>query len=249
MVNNSVKTSTPMTRFLQVLCLTFLWQAGLGNGWAAEPDLAAKAMTDQVRSWLAQTHQANPAGIDIAPLDARIKIQSCTTPLAVDHPFASTDTVRVKCANPNWQLYLQVNLNAPGAQARKNNTKVNMVVVKHLVPRGTTLKPEMLEETTGIPNPGDGLLLSSIKDVEFAEATRDLRAGEPLHSTDLRRATLVRMGQQVTMIIGEKNSFQVMIQMEALQDGRMGEQVKLKNPESGRQVAGVVVGPNQVRGL
>ena len=42
---------------------------------------------------------------------------------------------------------------------------------------------------------------------------------------------------------------QVAIQLEALQDGRMGEQVKLKNPDSGRQVAGVVVGPNQVKGL
>ena len=67
MLNNSVKTSTPMPRYVQVLCLTFLWQAGLGSGWAAEPDLPAKAMTDQMRSWLAQTHRANPAGIDIAP--------------------------------------------------------------------------------------------------------------------------------------------------------------------------------------
>jgi flagella basal body P-ring formation protein FlgA len=92
-------------------------------------------------------------------------------------------------------------------------------------------------------------LLGSVKDVEYAEAIRDLKAGEPLRSSDLRRATLVRIGQQVTMIIGEKNSFQVAIQLEALQDGRMGEQVKLKNPDSGRQVAGVVVGPNQVKGL
>ena len=249
MLNNSVKTSTPMTRFLQVLCLTFLCQLGFGTGLAAEPDLPAKAMTDQVRSWLAQTHQANPATIEIAPLDARIRIQSCSSPLVVDHPFASTDTVRVKCAHPNWQLYLQVSLNAQSTQAAKNNSKVNMVVARHLVPRGTILKPEMLQETTGIPSPGNGLLLSSVKDVEYAEATRDLRAGEPLQSTDLRRATLVRMGQQVTMVVGEKSSFQVTIMMEALQDGRMGEQVKLKNPESGRQVAGVVVGPNQVKGL
>ena len=37
--------------------------------------------------------------------------------------------------------------------------------------------------------------------------------------------------------------------VEALQDGRMGEQVRLKNTESGRQISGVVVGPNLVRGL
>jgi flagella basal body P-ring formation protein FlgA len=37
--------------------------------------------------------------------------------------------------------------------------------------------------------------------------------------------------------------------MEAMQDGRMGEQVKLKNPDSGKQVSGVVTGPNAAKGL
>jgi len=51
------------------------------------------------------------------------------------------------------------------------------------------------------------------------------------------------------MVVGEQSSFLVRVRLEALQDGRMGEQVKLKNPESGRQVSGVVIGPNQVKGL
>jgi len=76
-----------------------------------------------------------------------------------------------------------------------------------------------------------------------------LMAGSPIRASDLRRATLVRQGQLVSMAVGEKGSFQVMVRAEALQDGRMGEQVKLKNPESGRQISGVVVGPNLVRGL
>ena len=249
MLNNSVKTSTPMPRYVQVLCLTFFWHLCCGSAWALEPDLPLKAMTDQVRLWLSQSHQANPSSIEIAALDPRVKVQPCAMALKVDHPFASTDTVRVRCADPMWQLYLQVNLNAPAAQANKTQTQVSLVVPKQWVPRGTPLKPDMLEEVKGVPTAGDNLLLGSVKDVEYAEAIRDLKAGEPLRSSDLRRATLVRIGQQVTMIIGEKNSFQVAIQLEALQDGRMGEQVKLKNPDSGRQVAGVVVGPNQVKGL
>jgi len=227
----------------------FSWPSCSSFSLAAEQDAPFMAMTEQVRLWLSQAHQANPANIEIAPLDPRLKVQSCDSTLKVDHPFASADTVRVKCVNPIWQLYLQVNLNAQAAQARKTETKVSMVVPKQLIPRGTPLKIDMLEVISAVPGPGNGLLLSSIKDVEFAEAARDLKAGEPLHSSDLKRATLVRMGQNVTMIIGEKNSFQVMIQLESLQDGRMGEQVRLKNPESGRQVAGVVVGPNQVKGL
>jgi flagella basal body P-ring formation protein FlgA len=76
-----------------------------------------------------------------------------------------------------------------------------------------------------------------------------MTAGSPIRSSDLRRATMVKQGQLVMMVIGEKSAFQVVIRAEAMQDGRMGEQVKLKNTESGRQISGVVIGPNQVRGL
>jgi len=37
--------------------------------------------------------------------------------------------------------------------------------------------------------------------------------------------------------------------VEAQQDGHMGEQIRLKNTESGRLLSGVVTGPNAVRAL
>jgi len=49
--------------------------------------------------------------------------------------------------------------------------------------------------------------------------------------------------------IGNKSDFEISIRMEAMQDGRLGEQVKLRNPETGRQVSGVVTGPNTAKGL
>ena len=51
------------------------------------------------------------------------------------------------------------------------------------------------------------------------------------------------------MTIGEKSGFLIIVRVEALQDGRMGEQVRLKNTESGRQISGVVTGPSTVKGL
>jgi flagella basal body P-ring formation protein FlgA len=44
-------------------------------------------------------------------------------------------------------------------------------------------------------------------------------------------------------------AYQVAARVEAMQDGRLGEQIRLKNPESGRTLSGVVIGPNQLRGL
>jgi flagella basal body P-ring formation protein FlgA len=88
-----------------------------------------------------------------------------------------------------------------------------------------------------------------MKDVEQAELTRDVMAGQALRSSDVKRAVLVKQGQTVTMAVGEKSTFQILVRMEALQEGRFGEQVKLRNPESGRQVSGVVTGLNTVKGL
>ena len=245
----SVKNSTPMRRILQILCLTFFWHMAVLPTWASEPEAPWQSMSNQVRKWLVQTHRADEASIGIAALDPRIKVQHCDSGLKIDHPFASMETVRVKCASPAWQLYLQVSLNALVAPASTAKDPVRVVVPRQLISRGTTLKPEMLVEVSSNSGQADSTLLRSIKDAEYGEAVRDLSAGEALRSSDLRRALLVRMGQQVSMMIGEKNSFQVTVQLEALQDGRMGEQVKLKNTESGRSIAGVVIGPNLVKGL
>ena len=253
MLNNSVKTSTPLPRFVQILCLTVFWlllTLLAGTARAATP---TQQLHEQVRQWLSKTHGVEPAGVEIAALDPRLQVQACDRSLQVDHPFASRDTVRVRCAQPVWQLYLQVNLSAPTPVASKSAAPRMMVVPKRLVPRGTVLEPEMLEEVV-ISGANSGLntdpsLLSSVQDVTYAEVVRDLMAGAPIRASDLRRATMVKQGQLVNMVIGEKTSFQVIVRAEALQDGRMGEQVKLKNTESGRQISGVVTGPNQVKGL
>ena len=124
-----------------------------------------------------------------------------------------------------------------------------MVVAKRLLQRGLILQPEMLEEVQVNQTNVDTQILSTVKDTQFAELTRDIPAGQPLRVSDIRRAVMVKQGQVVMLSIGEKAEFQITVRMEAMQDGRLGEQVKLKNPESGRQVSGVVTGLNTAKGL
>lgn len=119
MLKTSVKTSTPASRWMQVLCLTVFWlcwTAGpLGvsaQQASSEGQAAAQALSDQVRQWMSSTHKVNAKEVNIAPLDERLKVQACGKPLVVDHPFASRETVRVRCTDPNWQLFLQVSMPA-----------------------------------------------------------------------------------------------------------------------------------------
>jgi len=81
------------------------------------------------------------------------------------------------------------------------------------------------------------------------ELARPLRAGTPIRSHDLRPILMVKRGQSVLMEIGQGQGFRISARLEALQDGRMGEQIRLKNAESGRQLSGVVTGKDLVRGL
>ena len=258
MFNPSVKTSTPAQGLMQILCLTafgLLVLALLQSAVAQTANSPVEVMGQQVRQWLAQTHGVPPKEVVIAPLDERLKVQACQKPLLVDHPFASKETVRVRCQDPIWQLYLQVTLpagnfiNSSKVSQNTGNSSKTIVIARRLLQRGVILQPDMLEEVQASAGTADTQLLSSLKDAQQAELTRDIAAGQPLHMSDIRRAILVKQGQSVMLIVGEKAEFQISVRMEAMQDGRMGEQVRLKNPESGKQVSGVVTGPNLAKGL
>jgi flagella basal body P-ring formation protein FlgA len=276
MFKPSVKTSTPAQGLTQILCLTVFWlfAIALPLGAIAQANSAAESMGLQVRQWTSQTHGVNAKDVVIAPLDDRLKVQACQKSLTIDNPFSSKETVRVRCAEPVWQLYLQVSMPTvrantqpvagsagiqnsmppansgvpPNATPPKNTTKT-IVVAKRLLQRGVILQPDMLDEVQASPGNADTMLLNTVKDAQNAELTRDIPAGQALRVSDIRRAIMVKQGQTVMLSIGNKNEFQISIRMEAMQDGRLGDQVKLKNPESGRQVSGVVTGLNTAKGI
>ena len=209
----------------------------------------------QVQQWVAQTRKVAPAEIEIAPLDARLRIQDCASPLAMDHPFASRESVRVRCtAEPAWQLYLRVAAPSTSQQVARGQPVSEAplrraVIARRLLQRGQVLTPDMLEEVM-LPLQGlDPQSMTSLKDIQMAELIRDIPAGSVLRSYDIRRAVLVRQGQSVLFSTGQGSGFEVKVRVEALQDGYLGEQVRLKNPESGRFISGTVTGPNAVSGL
>jgi flagella basal body P-ring formation protein FlgA len=92
-------------------------------------------------------------------------------------------------------------------------------------------------------------VLEQVSEVRHAEVVRDVRPGMPLRSQDIRPTVLVKRGQMVLLSVGQAQGFQISARVEAMQDGRYGEQIKLKNRDSGRELSGRVQGPNQVVGL
>lgn len=224
-------------------------------------------MRQQVVQWVSQHQGIAPQQVQIAPLDPRVSVERCSRALTIDQPFSSPTTVRVRCASPQWQLYVRllqdqaaqtqtssggagpVGSAAPDAATSAGPTAVRSVVVaQQLLKRGAILSSGSVQLSPVALREGDQSVLTDLKDLQFLEVVRDIPAGTPLRASDVKPVMLVRRGQIVLMTVGSPASFTVSIRLEAQQDGRFGEQILLKNPESGRSVTGVVVGVNAVRG-
>ena len=260
-----------------VRALPWLFLLGCAHAQTDAPTSVQNKLLSEVSQWAQKTHQLQADQFSFAPLDARVQVQTCDRPLVMDLPFATRETVRVRClGSPYWQLYLRLVLKpgvtlagasassahtpAPAASAAvaavAPKTAANappvmrkVVVAKQLLRSGTTVSPDLLEEQE-VPSQGVDLqAVTSVKDLENGEMVRDMQAGIPLRSHDVRRAILVKQGQVVILTVGQSSGFAISARVEALQDGRMGEQIRLKNPESGRILSGVVTGPNAARGL
>lgn len=245
-----------------------VWLAGTSS-FAANPSKppsppasAAEVLETSVQKWVAQSRKVKPDQVNLAPLDSRVKVRACDQALIMDLPFSNPETVRVRCAQPLWQQFVRVNVagllpeTTPQAKpesaviaATPTPAKRWVLVAKVPLQRGMMLNETHVSreqvDTTNMPVN----VLEQASEVMHAEVVRDVRPGTPLRSQDIRPTVLVKRGQMVLLSVGQAQGFQISARVEAMQDGRFGEQIKLKNRDSGRELSGRVQGPNQVVGL
>lgn len=220
----------------------------------------------QARNWVMNQQPTPSEPVQFAALDSRIQIADCGQPLQFDYPFSgSRETVRVRCnQSAPWQMFLRLTsrpaplaaapARSPLAQTAASPSTIQppqrtVVVARQLIKRGTELTPDLMEEVQRPTLGLDPLAIHSLKDADRAEVIRDIPAGTVLRSYDIKRTLLVRKGQAAQLTVGQGSGFQISVRVEAQQDGYLGEQIRLKNTESGRLISGVVTGPNAVKGL
>lgn len=224
---------------------------------ATEPLSPQQVLDVSVKAWVAQTRAVPVEQVVLAPLDARVQVRACDKALTMDQPFSSAESVRVRCPQPVWQQFVRVSVSGkvPESVAQvpreqpAEPAKRWVLVASVPLQRGMTLNETHVQraqvDTTGMPVN----VLEQASEVMHAEVVRDVRPGVPLRSHDIRPTVLVKRGQMVLLSVGQAQGFQISARVEAMQDGRFGEQIKLKNRDSGRELSGRVQGPNQVVGL
>ncbi len=207
------------------------------------------------RQFIMDTYKLESPLVSILPMDSRIKIEACAQDIVFDQPYGNKQSVRARCAQPVWQHFVMVQIKTGiGAQlatATQTNTVVKQVwVATQPLKRGTLVQPGMFK-TTEISVPAhETRFVSDERELTNTELLRDLPVNTPIKMQDLKQAALVKRGQQVIVSVGgEGKGFLITVKAEAQQDGLLGEQIRLKNPESGRSLTAVVTGMNMARGL
>ena len=115
--------------------------------------------------------------------------------------------------------------------------------------RGSPLGAQSVNlASAGLPlQRGLGEPIEDASTLEHMELVRDKLAGQVLYTHDIQPTLLVRRGQFIAVTMQAVPGLTITARLEALQDGRIGETVRLRNLESGRIVSAVVVGPNAAR--
>ena len=124
-----------------------------------------------------------------------------------------------------------------------------VLVARQNLTAGRVLEPSLLEASLIYSRDPSQHYFAVFSGLEHAELIHNVRIGEPIRAADVRPATLVRRGHSVLLSVKTVGGLEVSLRAEALQDGKLGDPVQLKNPESGKVTTGIVSGKNAARGL
>jgi len=210
--------------------------------------------------WLQDALKTNATNFEIVPPDHRVKILPCTERLLFDFPFNGKETIRAKCPNPTWQFFLRVktdnpeikSLLAPVKQTKKKKKLESpfedVLVARKNLTAGSILRESDTEIKRMKKNTLPVDIYSRFEGLENYEVVKTIKAGSAIRSLNLKLARLVKRGTKVQFKILAQGML-VIATVEALEDGHMGQQIKLLNNASGKTVMGVVTGLNEVSGL
>jgi flagella basal body P-ring formation protein FlgA len=214
---------------------------------------AFEGLQKQAQQWAATHPSFQGKQVQVVPVDPRITVQTCQQNLQFDQPFPNQPAIRARCTQPVWQLFVHLNSGqTTPAPSRAGATGpapalYKVLVSKELLKRGTAITPAMFSYAE-MPAAGmENQIISDLHAIKNMELVRDLTPNTPLRSYDVKTAVLVKRGQDVQVTAGEGQGFSITMRAEALQDGGLGEQIRLKNVESGRLLSGVITGLNAAK--
>lgn len=226
----------PLLLFLLLISLT---STALASG-AWEPH---ENIRDAARDH-ALSHSEQMDGevrVRIGHLDQRLKLKRCELPLETYEspnglkPGRSVVGVRCNGSKP-WKIYVPVTL----------GVWQTVVVTAQPISRGQTIQATHLELAEKDIARVHKSYYTDISTVIGQTSKRNLRGGQIVTPNMLGRQQLVKRGSLVDLIV-DAGSLRVRMKGKALQNGALGDLVRVRNKNSGKVVSGQVVAAGTVQ--
>ena len=245
---------------IKLTALILYFSFFLSFGHANNASSARSSLISEATSWLQNALETDATNFEIVSPDHRVKILPCTEKLLFDFPFNGKETIRAKCPNPTWQFFLRVktdnpeikNLLSPVRQTKKKKKQDTAIKEVLFARKNLTVGSILRENDTETKKVKKNTLpvdvYTTFEGLENYEVVKTIKAGGMIRSLNLRPARLVKRGTKVQLKILAQGML-VTATVEALEDGHIGQQIKLLNNASGKTVIGVVTGLNEVSGL
>ncbi|MDB4279380.1 flagellar basal body P-ring formation chaperone FlgA [Paraglaciecola sp.] len=172
----------------------------------------------------------------VMPIDKRVQIPICTSTLTFSSsPEALSQSnvmVKAQCNDSDWYIFMVV----------KATETQPVVVISSAVSPGTLLTVNNIHVVNMNKKRLRRSTFSDIKDVVGARIKRRVLAGRPIDPNNL---CYVCKGDSVTISAGT-TSMRVKTNGIALEDGRMGETIQVKNRRSDKKIHARVSNTGQV---
>ncbi|MDP5032933.1 MAG: flagellar basal body P-ring formation chaperone FlgA [Paraglaciecola sp.] len=180
---------------------------------------------------------ANQIKVEGSPIDERITIPACSQELeflvSPEALYQSNITVKAQCPASNWYMFLMV----------KATEIQPVVVVTSALSPGTLLNEGNLQVVEMDKKRMRSTTFTDISSLVGARVKRRLMSGRPIEPNDL---CFVCEGDSVVISAGLAN-MEIKTNGVALEDGNIGETIRVKNSRSNINLTAQVVTTNQVR--
>ncbi|MCV6613750.1 MAG: flagellar basal body P-ring formation chaperone FlgA [Cellvibrionaceae bacterium] len=215
---------------------------------ALAPLASADTVREQVRAGVANFLQQKYAGyteqgyervdIRVNQLDSRLRLQACASPLNFEQNnfrgLSNQATVRVSCSGPKpWSLFLGARIEA----------YAKIPVAAQPLVRGQILGPGDIHSQVRLVRGNQALLQT--EQLLGLQLKRALPQGEPLRESHLTQPKLIKRGDAV-VLAARLGAASVSTEATAMADGKLGQQIRVKNNRSKQVVHARVVAAGKV---
>ena len=174
--------------------------------------------------------------VTVGAIDSRLRLPPCPELEIILPPTnAAAMTARVECNSPNWTIYVPVRLHA----------WIDAVVAATNLMPNTKLTADLLTSARVDMFASNGGLVTEAARAEGKILRVGLLAGAPVLSPFLEMPIVVHRGQRVLLTLTDATMI-IRATALALEDGRMGESIRVENPDTNKTLQATVAGDGTV---